>query len=145
IPSIGSAYSMAESTAPPMAPAFNSGSTYMRIARWMLGAAVALVAILPGRLSAQGITTGAIAGMVTDDAGRPLSAVQIIVRNRSTGFSVGAQTREDGRYRVQNLEVGGPYSVTARRIGLQPQTLDNQQVPFSQTLVLDFHLSAQVA
>src|SRR4029078_440171 len=117
----------------------------MRITRWMLGAAVALAAILPGRLSAQGITTGAIAGMVTDDAGRPLSAVQIIVRNRSTGFSVGAQTREDGRYRVQNLEVGGPYSVTARRIGLQPQTLDNQEVPFSQTLVLDFHLSNQAA
>src|SRR6476619_5767354 len=117
----------------------------MRIARWMLGAAVALVGVLPGRLTAQGITTGAIAGRVTDDAGQPLSAVQIVVRNRSTGFTVGAQTREDGRYRIQNLEVGGPYSVTARRIGLQPQTLDNQQVPFSQTLVLDFHLSTQAA
>jgi hypothetical protein len=111
----------------------------------MLGAAVALVGVLPGRLTAQGITTGAIAGRVTDDAGQPLSSVQIVVRNRSTGFTVGAQTREDGRYRIQNLEVGGPYSVTARRIGLQPQTLDNQEVPFSQTLVLDFHLSNQVA
>jgi len=39
---------------------------------------------------------------------------------------------------------GGLYTLP-RRIGLQPQTLDNQQVPFSQTLVLDFHLSTQVA
>ena len=71
--------------------------------------------------------------------------MQIVVRNRSTGFTVGAQTREDGRYRVQNLEVGGPYSVTARRIGLQPQTLDNQQFRFPRRSSLDFHLSAQVA
>src|SRR4029077_18240710 len=76
-----------------------SGSTHiMRIARWMLGTAVALAAVLPGRLTAQGLTTGALAGRVTDDAGQPLSAVQIVVRNRSTGFTVGAQTREDGRY-----------------------------------------------
>ena len=111
----------------------------------MLGvAAAALVAALPGRLVAQGITTGAIAGQVTNEAGQPLAVVQIIIKNRSTGYTVGAQTREDGRYRVQNLEPGGPYSVTARRIGLQPQTQDNLTVPLSQTLAQDFKLATQV-
>ncbi|MEO8560517.1 MAG: TonB-dependent receptor [bacterium] len=112
----------------------------------MLGVALAaLVSLLPGRLVAQGITTGAIAGSVTDDAGRPLAGVQVVIRNRTTGFTVGAQTRDDGRYRVQNLEPGGPYAVSARRIGLTPETIDNQIVPLSQTLTLNFRLSAQVA
>ncbi|HEV7994593.1 MAG TPA: TonB-dependent receptor [Gemmatimonadaceae bacterium] len=117
----------------------------MRISRWLLGVAAAFVAVVPVQLRAQGITTGAIAGLVTDEAGAPLNGVQVVIRNRSTGFTVGSQTREDGRYRVQNLEPGGPYSVTARRIGLTPQTQDNLNVPLSQTLTVNFRLGAQVA
>jgi outer membrane receptor for ferrienterochelin and colicin len=117
----------------------------MRITRLMLGVAAALLVGFSGRVTAQGITTGAIAGRVTDEGGQPLASAQIVIRNRSTGFSVGTTTREDGRYRVQNLEPGGPYSVTARRIGMQPQTLENQLVPLSETLTLDFRLSEQAA
>jgi hypothetical protein len=111
----------------------------------MLGVAAALLAGLSGQISAQGITTGAIAGRVTDEGGQPLASAQIVIRNRTTGFSVGTVTRDDGRYRVQNLEPGGPYSGALRRIGMQPQTLDNQLVPLSETLTLDFRLSQQVA
>jgi outer membrane receptor for ferrienterochelin and colicin len=117
----------------------------MRITRWILGVVAALLVGLPGQLVAQGITTGAIAGRVTDEGGQPLASAQVVVRNRTSGFTVGTMTREDGRYRVQNLEPGGPYSVTVRRIGTQPQTLDNQLVPLSETLTLDFRLSQQVA
>jgi hypothetical protein len=95
----------------------------MRISRFIVGAAAALLTLLPGRLVAQGITTGAIAGRVTTVGGEPLVGAQIVIRNRQTGFSAGTQTREDGRYRVQNLEPGGPYTVTARRIGMEPQTV----------------------
>ena len=116
----------------------------MSMTRWIGGAAIALAAIVPGQLRAQGITTGAIAGEVTDESGRPLPAVQVVIRNKTTGFTVGSQTREDGRYRVQNLEPGGPYTVTARRIGLQPSVRDNQQVPLSNTLTVDFQLATQV-
>ena len=78
----------------------------MRISRFIVGAAVALLATLPGRLVAQGITTGAIAGRVTDEAGQPLVQAQIVIRNRNTGFTAGTMPRDDGRYRVQNLEPG---------------------------------------
>ncbi|HKH93368.1 MAG TPA: TonB-dependent receptor [Gemmatimonadaceae bacterium] len=117
----------------------------MRFTRFMLGVAAALLVGLSGRATAQGVTTGAIAGQVTDEGGRPIASAQVVIRNRSTGFTVGTMTREDGRYRVQNLEPGGPYSVTARRIGMQPRTQENQIVPLSETLALDFRLSQQVA
>jgi outer membrane receptor for ferrienterochelin and colicin len=115
----------------------------MRIHRWM--SVLAAVAMLPAgawlsRAEAQGITTGAVTGTVTDSGGRPLDAVQIRIRNKATGYVTGGLTREDGRYFVQGLEVGGPYEVTARRIGFQQDVRDNQYIALSQALRLDFHL-----
>src|SRR5262245_17157133 len=116
----------------------------MHTHRW-LGALALFAAVPLGAMHAQGITTGAIAGTVTDTAGNPVSGVQVRIQNKTTGFVTGGLTREDGRYRVQNLEVGGPYTVTARRIGFEPSTKDDQYVPLSQTLVLDFKLGQRVA
>jgi outer membrane receptor for ferrienterochelin and colicin len=115
----------------------------MHIHRWM--SVLALVAMLPAgavlsRADAQGITTGAVTGTVTDSTGRPLDAVQIRIRNKATGFVTGGLTHEDGRYFVQGLEVGGPYEVIARRIGFTQDTRDNQYIALSVALRLDFKL-----
>lgn len=100
---------------------------------------------LPSRATAQGITTGAVTGTVTDSSGRPLDAVQIRVRNKASGFVTGGLTHEDGRYFVQGLEVGGPYEVTARRIGFSQDIRDNQYIALSQALRLDFKLGQTAA
>jgi hypothetical protein len=84
-------------------------------------------------VGAQGITTGAIGGLVTDSAGVPLSEVQIQVRNLATGYLIGSITRDNGRYLVPGLEAGGPYTVTARRIGFAAQTRENIFVSLTQT------------
>lgn len=114
---------------------------------WM--APLAAVALAGGvawsALPAQGVTTGAIGGTVTDTAGTPLGAVQIQIVNRQTGFSTGTITRENGRYLVQGLEVGGPYAVTARRIGFTPRTVDTITVALSVIRRLDFRLATQAA
>ena len=60
---------------------------------------LAAIAMLPAgavfsRADAQGITTGAVTGFVTDSGGRPLDAVQIRIRNKATGFTTGGLTRE---------------------------------------------------
>lgn len=83
-----------------------------------------LAGVRPAQLDAQGTTTGAVTGTVTDEGGQPVEAVQIEVVNQATGFRTGGMTRANGRYFVQNLEVGGPYRVTARRIGFAPVTND---------------------
>src|SRR5688572_15850178 len=73
-----------------------STSSYMTIQRWItvLAAVVALpVSGFTARAGAQGITTGAIGGLVTDSTGAPLGDVQIQVRNAGSGFVVGATTR----------------------------------------------------
>jgi hypothetical protein len=95
----------------------------------------------PRALTAQGVTTGAISGVVTTEQGRGLESANIQVVNRATGTRYGASTRPDGRFHVQNLEVGGPYTVSVRRIGYAPQDSNNLFVSLGQNLRVDFTLS----
>jgi hypothetical protein len=105
---------------------------------------VALLVGTPRAAAAQGVTTGAIAGRVTDDAGRPLDAVQVQVVNRSTGFVTGATTRASGQYFVQGLEVDNSYTVTVHKIGFQSQSQLIANVVLEQTTRADFKLPTAV-
>ena len=119
----------------------------MKIPAWRPLVAL-VIAVLAGRvtpLSAQGITTGAIAGTVTNDQGAPLEGIQIQVVQTNTGYHTGGVTRANGSYRIQGLEIGGPYTVTARRIGLAPQTKNAIVVNLGQTARVDFKLTTQAA
>ncbi len=119
----------------------------MKISRWTLGGLLAVVVAfaIPAAATAQGVTTGAIAGTVTSDQHQPIEGVQVQVTNRTTGFSSRVTTRTDGRYTVPGLDVGNDYAVTIRRIGFQPQTRENVVVVLSQVTRLDFELVTQAA
>ena len=116
----------------------------MRFPRHLL-ASVALAAFMAGTLStlspAQGVTTGAIGGRVTDEQGGGIVGVQISAVNRANGFSSTVTSRADGRYLIPNLEVG-TYDVTFRRIGFDPIRRRDQIVALSQVLPLDVQLTA---
>jgi len=117
----------------------------MKISRWTLRGAALLAALVSGTLSAQGTTTGAISGTVTNEQGQATEGVQIQIVNTTTGYRAGAVTRSNGAYLVQGLEVGGGYTVSARRIGMAPQTKSDIRVNLSQTTRVDFTLAAQAA
>ena len=85
------------------------------------------------RAHAQGITTGAIGGVVTDTSGAPPGRGPIQVRNVATGFVVGSTDARERSVSGSGLEAGGPYTVTARRIGFAPQTRENVFVSLTQT------------
>ncbi|HMH26064.1 MAG TPA: TonB-dependent receptor, partial [Gemmatimonadaceae bacterium] len=105
--------------------------------------ATALVTGASARLLAQGITTGAISGTVTDPGGAPVEGAQIQVRNARTGASAGGITRANGQFNVQGVEPDAGYSVTVRRIGFEPITRDNRVVTLGQTTREDFQLKPQ--
>jgi outer membrane receptor for ferrienterochelin and colicin len=107
--------------------------------------AMALLAVSPIRAAAQGVTTGAISGTVTDDAGRGVEGVQIQLRNSRSGLNIGAITRSNGLYVIQGVEPDANYSITARRIGFAPVTRDNILISLGQTRREDFRLSHEAA
>jgi outer membrane receptor protein involved in Fe transport len=116
-----------------------------RTLRLVLAALALVLPPLATGAAAQGVTTGAITGTVTNEQGQPLEGAQIQIVNRATGFSSGAVTRANGVYYVQGLEVGGPYTVRARRIGYEPSEINDARVVLSQASRVDFRLIQQAA
>ncbi|MBX9928674.1 MAG: TonB-dependent receptor [Gemmatimonadaceae bacterium] len=110
--------------------------------RWRTFAAAAVTTLLTASLAAQGVTTGAIAGLVTGPDGAPLASAQVQITNATTGFSTGAITGGNGRYYIQSLEVGAGYRVVVRRIGFKPQARENLTVALSQTRREDFKMES---
>jgi len=116
----------------------------MRFPRHLLASA-ALAAFMAGSLTAsapaQGVTTGAIGGKVTNETGEGVAGVQISAVNKANGFSSTVTSRVDGRYLIPNLEVG-TYDVTFRRIGFDPIRRRDLIVALSQVLPQDVQLTA---
>ena len=114
-----------------------------RLTRLIAALGLVLAAVVATDVQAQGITTGGITGFVTDSAGNPLENATIAITNKTTGFTTRATSREGGRYNLTSLEVGGPYTLEARRIGFAPSTRDNIFVQLSSTSRIDIRMSAQ--
>ena len=91
----------------------------------------------------QGTTSAAIAGRILDTQGRGLQGVDVVVTNHATGISMRVTSRAEGRYLVSGLEVGGPYSVTVRRIGSPMQTRTGLFLSLGQQLQVDLTFEQQ--
>jgi outer membrane receptor for ferrienterochelin and colicin len=117
----------------------------MRFPRHLL-AGIAMAALMAGSFTAsadaQGVTTGAIGGRITDEQGGGIAGVQVSAVNRGNGFSSTVTTRADGRYLIPNLEVG-LYDLTVRRVGFDPVRRRDLTVALSQVLPQDVQLTAQ--
>ena len=106
-----------------------------------LGVPLLLAAVCTVPLSAQGITTASVRGAIVDDAGEPVSGATVLLRNTATGQRFAATSRPDGRYNLENVPVGGPYTLTARLIGLQEAGRDLFYLSLQQELVLNLTMS----
>ncbi len=91
------------------------------------------------------VTTSTITGKVVDDAGEGLIAATVVAVNQSTGTQYGTTTREDGRFTLPNLRIGGPYTVTATYIGYNDDAQEGIYLALGQVARLDFALASGVA
>src|SRR5688572_6152174 len=90
----------------------------MYIRRWPVVLAFCAVAAWPfGNLYAQGVTTGAISGIVTNTQQQPVAGASVIAIHEPSGTSYEGVTRADGRFTIWGMRVGGPYSVTVAYTG----------------------------
>src|SRR5450432_1272930 len=99
-----------------------SGSQVFRLLT-ILGAAATLV-LSPARSPAQGETTSAILGEITDTLNAALAGATVTITNRDTGLKRNAQTDEAGRFNFPQL-LPGAYTVQASAPGFEPQQLQN--------------------
>ncbi len=87
-------------------------------------ALVGLAAAAP-QARAQGVTTAAIAGIVVDSAtGAPLAGARVVATHGPSGSTYAATSREDGRFTIPGMRVGGPYAVSVAFVGYRRQVQD---------------------
>ncbi len=96
-----------------------------------------------GVLHAQGVTTGAVSGVVDDPNGDPLPGVTVQAVLETTGTRYSTITDGMGRYSILNMKVGGPYRITASLQGFQDQAKTDVYVRLGETLGVPFQLQLE--
>ncbi|NEM98212.1 TonB-dependent receptor [Pontibacter burrus] len=101
-----------------------------------------LVIMLPVQLAwGQGATTAAMNGTVRDQSGTPLPGATIIAVHNPTNTQYVATTNIEGYYNIQNMRVGGPYTVRTSYVGFQEQRSENINLALGQSARVDFTLN----
>ncbi len=86
--------------------------------------AIAAVLLVPAKSWAQGETTSAILGQVTDSSNAVVPAATVTVTNRETGLKRSARTDDAGRFNFPQLKPGS-YTVRVEAPGFEPQQAEN--------------------
>jgi hypothetical protein len=112
----------------------------MQMLRARIIAALAMACSwLAPQLSAQGIATASIGGTVRSTDGASVDGARVRATNSATGFVAEAEIRS-GRFLLQGLEIGGPYTITIRRIGFAPLRSDPVTLAIDDRLQVHFEL-----
>ena len=96
------------------------------------------IAFLPGRAFAQGETTSAIVGQVTDVTGAAVSGASVTITNQENGFKRSATSDSAGRFNFPQLKPGA-YAVKVEAQGFQPKQ-DNVVSGLGQKQTVNFTL-----
>lgn len=102
--------------------------------------AMLLVFGFAGSAHAQGVTTAALNGMVVDQNGQALVGVNVVAVHNPSGTIFGAASRNDGRFNIPGVRVGGPYTVTASLIGYKRESAENIFLGLGEDRRLTFRL-----
>lgn len=100
----------------------------------LLGLALALAALVVAIPAVAQVTTGALTGSVTLEDGTALPGAQIEAVHQPTGTRYTSQAGADGRFRIPNVRVGGPYQITVSAQGFQSTEVQGIQVQLGQDL-----------
>ncbi len=101
----------------------------------------AVVFLVPSLVTAQGVTTSALTGIVTSADGRPVANASVTAIHLPSGTQYKATVTSSGRYNLPNLRVGGPYRITATSIGYEPRSEGDVTLALGQASRIDFRLS----
>ncbi|HEX9653096.1 MAG TPA: carboxypeptidase regulatory-like domain-containing protein, partial [bacterium] len=96
--------------------------------------------LIANSLLAQGVTTGAMSGLVSDSKGEALPGANVVAVHEPSGTQYGTAVRTGGVFNIPNMKIGGPYSVTVTFIGYKTLKEENIFLNLGQNLRLDFRL-----
>src|SRR5690606_14324046 len=103
--------------------------------------AVVFLLMMTTALTAQ-ITTSSMSGRVSDAEGAVVGAT-VIATHQSSGTTYGTVTNLEGRFNLNGMRVGGPYTVEVSYIGYGTNTTNNITLSLGENYVLNVVLSEE--
>ncbi len=89
----------------------------------------------------QGVTTSSINGKALDKDNNPLPGASVVAIHMPSGTKYGTATDFDGLFRISNMRVGGPYTITISFIGFNDFVRNNVVLQLGQTFRVNANLS----
>jgi len=83
------------------------------------------------------VTTSAMSGFVSDGNNEPLPGATIVALHEPSGTQYGAVTNPEGRFNLQGMRPGGPYTVEISFIGYSKEVFSEIRLFLGQTFTLD--------
>lgn len=96
-------------------------------------------AVMVCSLSAQ-VTTSSINGKVTDEKGEAMVGATVIAVHTPSGTQYGTITNADGRYNLQGMRTGGPYTISFSFVGYQAVDLTDITLNLGEPRTFDMQL-----
>ena len=104
-----------------------------------LMALLMLFAVQP--MFGQGTTSARIAGKVVSGSETLIGATVLAVHT-PTGSRYGATTNTEGLFTLNNMRVGGPYTITVTYVGYENLVLENINLALGQTETFNFEMKS---
>jgi len=89
----------------------------------------------------QGATTSSMSGKITDSNGESLPGASVVAIHVPSGTQYATVADNAGNYRIQNMRVGGPYTVNVSFIGYTTNSYTEIVLKLGETYVQDGQLS----
>ena len=103
----------------------------------LIAALVAMFAVVSA--SAQ-VTTSSLSGRVVDVNGQPVVGAAVVATHTPSGTVYGVITNENGRYTINGMRTGGPYTVEFSCLGYQSLTYTDVTLQLAETFALNGEL-----
>lgn len=97
-------------------------------------------ALLALQLTAQ-VTTSAMSGIVKDTKGEPLVGATVTATHQPTGTVYRTATKSSGNYEINNMNPGGPYSLTISFINFETSKRDDIYLNLGESSKQDVQMS----
>ena len=89
------------------------------------------------------VTNSSLGGSVVDEIGLPVVGAAVIATHEPSGTVYGAATNSQGRFTINGMRPGGPYSVEVSSLGYQTATYTGVTLQLAETYALNATLKEE--
>lgn len=98
---------------------------------------LAFTTLIAGTVAYAQVTTSSLSGIITDEKGETVIGAAVVATHTPSGTVYGGITNTDGRYYINGMRAGGPYSIEISNLGYQSVIFKDVTLQLGENFVLD--------